>query len=246
VLKRGLIALTIFAIILMLVLTYITARYIDKEEISKVELERERMKSSRDSLYTVVAVKDSMQKLLQSQVIDLKSEADILKEQVVLLEERRKSEQLSVRNIRKKEDLQDTLRKVFPEMAASQWGVREVFTDDGLGIEYLLVPLWFSEKFIIDHRNAESYRKQRNKLQIVDSLRVTIVALQDSILHLERDKSMAFQAGFDSAYAKYDANSQRYLDLLKKPPQIKFGLPRWGVVAAGTATGLAAGLLINR
>ncbi len=245
-LKKAVIVLGVFAGALMLVLTWITARYVDKEEIMRVERERARLQVVRDSLYSVVAIKDSMQKILQKDIDLLQTQAQTLRAQVDLLEEARQRMQLSVRNIRKKEDLQARLRETFPEMAYSQWGVTEVFDDTGVGIEYLLVPLWFSETFIIDHQDALNYRRQVDKLKQLDSLNVVVDALQDSLLALEVAKSQAYKAGFDDAFAKYDTLSQRYIELLKKPPQIKFGLPQWSAVAAGAAAGVAAGILIAR
>ncbi len=245
-LKKALVGVSIFAVTVMLALSWITARYVDQEEIRRAERERAEMKAMRDSLYAVVAVKDSMQKILQRDIEVLRSEANTLRDQVHLLEQIRASQQLSVRNIRKKEDLQARLRETFPEMAYSRWGVTEVFDESGVGIEYLLVPLWFSETFIIDHQNAQNYLKQRDKLLELDSLQVAVDVLQDSLLVLEREKSLAYRAGFDDAFAKYDTLSQRYIQLLKKPPQIKFGLPQLGAVVAGTAVGLATGVMVTR
>ncbi|MFQ5865736.1 MAG: hypothetical protein ACE5IW_10960 [bacterium] len=246
-LKKLLIAVGVFAVTLMLALSYITARFIDKEEIMRTKIEMERLKASRDSILTVVAIRDSMQNLLQNQVSSLQVEANSLREQVALLEELRQSEQLSVRRLRRREDLQRRLQQTYPEMAHSDWGVTEVFNEEaGIGIEYLLIPLWFSETFIIEHQNSESYKRQRDKLVLVDSLQNTIVALKDSLFHLEREKSAAYKAGYDEAYARYDTLSQKYIKLLEKPPQVKFGFPSIPTIITSGALGVAAGVAISR
>jgi hypothetical protein len=49
-----------------------------------------------------------------------------------------------------------------------------------------MVPAWFAETFVIDHANAGSWRKQKDGLLVVDSLRLVVAALQDSILSLSR------------------------------------------------------------
>ncbi len=246
-LKKLLIGVAAFAVILMVALSYITARFVDKEEIMRTKLEMARLRAMRDSIFTVVAIKDSMQKLLQNQVSSLQTETNVLRDQVALLEEIRKTEQLSVRNLRRREDLQRRLEQTYPEMAHSDWGVTEVFNEEaGVGIEYLLVPLWFSETFIIEHQNSESYKKQRDKLMLVDSLQTTIVALKDSVFHLEQEKSAAYKAGYDEAYARYDTLSQKYIKLLEKPPQVKIGLPSIPTILTGGAIGVAAGVAISK
>ena len=152
-LKKLLIAVGVFAVLLMLALSYITARFVDKEEIMRTKIERERLKATRDSIYAIIALKDSTQKLLQYQVSSLGAEASLLRKQVDLLEEHRKNAQLSVRRLRRKEDLQKRLQQTYPEMADSQWGVTDVYHEEAdVSIEYLLIPLWFSETFIIEHQ----------------------------------------------------------------------------------------------
>jgi uncharacterized protein YlxW (UPF0749 family) len=245
--KKLLIAVGSFAVVLMLALSYITARFVDKAEIMRTKIEMERLKASRDSIFTVVAIKDSMQSLLKNQVSSLQTESRSLREQVALLEEIRQNEQLSVRNLRKREDLEKRLRQTYPEMANSDWGVTEVFNEEaGVGIEYLLIPLWFTETFIIEHQNSESYKKQRDKLVLVDSLQNNIVALKDSLFQLEQEKSAAYKAGYDEAYARYDTLSQKYIKLLEKPPQVKLGLPSIPTILTSGAIGVAAGVAISR
>jgi len=50
-----------------------------------------------------------------------------------------------------------------------------------LGLEYLLVPAWFAETFIIDHANATSWHAQKHRLLELDSLRSVVASLQDSV-----------------------------------------------------------------
>ena len=55
-------------------------------------------------------------------------------------------------NLWQKRELKQRLLENFPESGGSDWGVKDVFNEEnGIEIEYLLVPLWFSETFIIDH-----------------------------------------------------------------------------------------------
>ena len=241
-LKNWLIGIAVFALFLGMALSFITARYIDRGEIARVQLERAQMKASRDSISAVVALRDTIQSLLQKQVVVLTDQAKSLRQQISTLEQSRQVEQLTVRSLEKPEDLQDKLKKTFPEVARSDWGVKEIYNEkNDVSIDYLMVPLRFGETFIIDHQNSLSYKKQIDKFQKIDSLQQDIALLKDSVFTLEKQNRNAYQKGYDFAYAKYDTVSKKYDALLKKPPQIKFGLPQWGAVVGGTAAGIFIG-----
>lgn len=245
-LKKALIGVSIIAGVLTIALTYLLAGNINREEINRAKLEMQELRSSRDSIQTVVAFKDSLQTLMRSQLNRLESETDMLRNQVAQLEENRAHEQLTVRSIRKKEDLQNKFIEAFPEMARSDWGVTEVMNEEnGIMLEYMLIPLWFSETFIIDHQNSLSYQKQRDKLLAVDSLQQKVSALQDSLLTLEQQKAEAYKNGYTDAFAKYETLNEKYIQVLQKPPKIEWGLPQWGVVAAGIAAGVFIGTQIG-
>lgn len=245
-LKKLLAFVIIFAVLLLAALSFITARYIDKEEILRAKREREELRAQRDSILTLVARKDSMQKQLQIQVDTLKTETAYLRNKVDSLEEKRQEEQLAVRFIRREEDLQQKFKETFPEMAYSDWGITEVYNEEeDVSLRYLSIPLWFSETFIIDHQNAESYREQRDKLLQVDSLQQRMVTLKDSLFLLETQKRLAYETGYNDAYAKYDSLNQKYIDLLQKPPQIKVGWPNWGTIIGATAVGTLVGTQIE-
>ena len=128
-----------------------------------------------------------------------------------------------------------------PRAGTAAWGVTTVALDDGdtLGLESLLVPAWFAETFAIDHANAASWLAQKDQLLAVDSLRFTVLALQDSILRLASANTVAYQAGYDAAYGSYQDQSRRYVAELHKS---RFRL--------GSAVGLlgaaGVGLVIGR
>lgn len=246
-LKNGLVIVGIIAGLLAISLSYILGKGIDREEIMRAQLEMQQLRSSRDSILAIVSLKDSLQALLGNQVKLLQSETDMLRDEVYRLEDERERNQLTVRSIRKKAELQQRLAETFPEMAMSDWGVTEVYNEENdIGLEYLLVPLWFSETFIIDHQNSESYKKQRDKLFSVDSLHQQISTLKDSLFVLERAKAAAYQTGYDEAYAKYEDINAKYVRLLEKPPSVNIGFPKWGVVAAGVGAGVLVGTQIKR
>jgi hypothetical protein len=137
--------------------------------------------------------------------------------------------------------LQDTLRAVFPELGEAGWGLATVPLDDGdtLGIEVLMVPAWFAETFAIDRANADSWREQKDGLLAVDSLQLRVAQLQDSVTTLERANRIAYETGYQAAYADYDDLSRRYVAELRKP-RVTLGRTIGLVAAVGAGVVLGA------
>ena len=131
-------------------------------------------------------------------------------------------------------------------MARSNWGITTIPLEPGdtLGVEYFLIPAWFTETFIIDHQNAESWREQKDKLLAVDSLRVLVIALQDSIAALHVKNTLALRTGYDNVSNDYRNLSTRYIAELRKP---RFSLGSTLGMCLGTAgAGFFIGSLTQR
>jgi len=164
------------------------------------------------------------------------------------LETARQTAQLSVRRLRRPEELAARVVATFPEIAGSDWGVTEVMSDRGggapIGIQYLVVPLWFSETFIIDHQNAGNYKAQITRLHGMDSLQVQTIALKDTIIRLEKEKTEAYRAGYDSAYQKYEALNADYIKTLKNP-RISLRLPGVAALLGSAAAGAVVGAAVK-
>ncbi len=128
----------------------------------------------------------------------------------------------------------------------SNWGFTSIPFEPGntLGIEYFLIPAWFTETFIIDHENAESWREQKDKLLSVDSLQLMVTALQDSIMQLEVAKSLILEAGYGNAFGAYQGLSDRYIKELSKP-RVSLGTTV-GVCLGAVGVGVVIGTLILR
>ncbi|HLB38086.1 MAG TPA: hypothetical protein VJL31_16055 [Gemmatimonadales bacterium] len=209
--------------------------------VAAAQAEAARLTTQRDSLIAVVHDRERQQAALTIQRETHEAEVTRLRDSVIVLERRRAAAQLSVRQLRTVGALQHQLRTAFPELGASGWGVTTVRFEDGdtLGIEYLMVPAWFAETFVIDHANAESWRTQKDQLLAVDSLRVVVAALQDSITHLEVAKRLAYEAGYQAAYAGYQDLSRRHVAELRKP-RIKLAS------AVGVLGAMAVGVVVGR
>ena len=190
-----------------------------REEVAQARSAASHLRSQRDSLAADVASRDRERAALIRERSAYETEAAHLRESVTAIERRRSAHQLDVRRLRTVGELQDRLRAAFPELGPARWGVSTLPFEggDSLGLEYLLVPAWFAETFIIDHANAASWREQKDRLLAVDSLHSVVASLQDSLIRLEAAKAAAYQAGYQAAYVGYQDLSTRYVAELQKP-----------------------------
>jgi hypothetical protein len=239
--KKALIVVSVVAILLAVGFTYVAARFVDKAAIERAHLQMEQLRGQRDSLTRFVASRDSMQQTLKHTSDSLVVETASLRRQVRELEKKRGEEQFAVRMIATPEDLKARLATTFPEVRASDWGIVEVMNQEqDVAIQYLRMPLWFSETFIIDHQNSANYAAQIGRLRLMDTLQQQTITLKDSILVLEQEKTAAYKTGYDSAYTKFAALNKDYVKLLKNPRlSLKWTGP---VTVLGSA---AAGLLLG-
>jgi hypothetical protein len=231
VVRKTLLVLVVAGVVLLLLLNAVAG---NRKAIARAEAEAARLGTERDSIVAAVRQREREQAALVVEREAYETEAARLRDSVTALERRRAAQQLTVRRIRTVGALQDRLRAAFPELGDAGWGLTTVPLDDGdtLGLEYLLVPAWFAETFVIDHANAESWRAQKDKLLAVDSLRLVVNALQDSVTRLEAANAAAYQAGYQTAYAGYRELSERYVAELKKP-RIRLGSVLGLIGAAG-------------
>jgi NADH dehydrogenase/NADH:ubiquinone oxidoreductase subunit G len=216
---------------------YYWGKNINKEEIERVKNQVQDMKSQRDSIKSLVALKDSMQVILQSKISDLEANADDLRDHISTLETQRAKAQLDVRKIDTPDSLVRKFADTFPELPINRLAVFQEKIS-GIDLTYLGVPIWFSETFIIDHQNSENYKEQRDEFAKLDSLNSEVISLNKKVLVLEREKAEAYKTGYDSAYVNYMEISKLYIKELEKP---RFDLPHWGAVVGGAAAGYLIG-----
>jgi hypothetical protein len=233
--RNGILAVAVLALVLLL-----TGFWGTREEVKRARAAAAAFQGERDSLLTVVHRRNEEKAVLERERAYEEAAANRLRDSVTALERRRAEAQLGVRRLRTTGDLQRRLRSTFPELGDSGWGLTTVPLDnDTLGLEYLMVPAFFAETFIIDHANAESWREQRHQLLAVDSLRLLVTALQDSVTRLVAANASAYELGYDAAYAGYQDLSDRYVAELRKP---RLRLPS----ALGLLGAAGVGLVIGR
>ncbi len=244
--RRVLQTLVVVVVVLMLAVGYLVGRFQEKTEIARVEGVVHRLEREKDSIQAFVTANTAVQESLALSREDKEAEIAVLRDHVDVLESERQTSALTVRSIRKTSDLQARLNSTFPEMARSNWGFTTIPFEPGdtLGIEYFMIPAWFTESFIIDHENAESWREQKDKLLAVDSLRVFVAALQDSIATLHSQNTLALQTGYDQASSEFRNLATRYIAELRKP---RFSLGSTiGLTLGAAGAGVLIGTLTQR
>ncbi|MGE5860621.1 MAG: hypothetical protein ACM34J_08700, partial [Ignavibacteria bacterium] len=204
------------------------------------------LQNQRIELLALVSKKDSIQKVLEEKVADLKSEVEQKEAEVESLEKSRQIAQLNVRKLETANDLEIQLMETYPQVKESMRRIEvPVKGLAGVTLEYWSVPFRFSETFLIEHQNSENYKNQRDRLKDVTSMQEKIIVMTEKITVLEKEKSEAYKNGYDSAYVKYMDVNEKYLKLLNNPPTVEFGLPQIGAIAIGTAVGFAGGVALG-
>ena len=98
---------------------------------------------------------DETRAALQTQVGDLEEQADTMRAEIEVLNRRLADTRLAVGKLRTKSGLQQRFRQSYPQLARTDWGVVDVYDEKSKQyVEYMVVPVWMSETFIIDHENA--------------------------------------------------------------------------------------------
>ncbi|HWO89926.1 MAG TPA: hypothetical protein VNL98_12345 [Gemmatimonadales bacterium] len=234
-------SLAFLAAVAALALVLISARQ-NRKAIARARAEAAWLAGERDSLLAVIAERERQRAALAIERDRVSATASALRDSVAFQERRRAAFQLTVREIRTVGVLQERLRTTFPELGTSGWGLTRVPLDRGdtVGIEYLMVPAWFAETFVIDHANAESWRAQKDQLLAVDSLRLVVTALGDSIGRLVAANAHAYETGYQVAYAAYQGLSERHIAELSRP-RVRLGraLGLIGAVGVGLVAGRA-------
>ena len=161
--------LAFLILVQLLLLCYEVVSRRAEKEIERVERQLAHLEAERDSSNEVLADSRELQGRLQTIREERDGEITRLHTRIQQLETQRQSSQLIIRGMRKTSELQARLAATFPEMAHSNWGVTTIPFEpgDSLGIEYFVIPAWFTETFIIDHQNAESWRQQKDGLLAV-------------------------------------------------------------------------------
>ncbi len=99
------------------------------------------------------------QRRLEAKAYILEVRGDSLRAEIELLSQRLAGTRLTVESLRKKTGLDQRLQRDYPELGETAWGVVEVYDDESRRyLEYMAVPLWMSETFIVDHQNARLCR----------------------------------------------------------------------------------------
>lgn len=232
--KRMAVVCGVVAVVLALAVAHLWTRLGNAAAIARAETEARMLTEQRDSILGVVALNDSLQRELSFVRTALEAEADLLRERIATLETERVESQLTIRRLHRSDELQTRFASTFPEMAASNWGVTEVMNEEeGVGIEYLMVPLWFSETFLIDHENSIAYQAQTESYASLAGVQDRVLVLQDSVLALERQNREAYQLGYDNAFTLYQNLNREHIELLQKP-RFSLGIPGGILTAAGT------------
>lgn len=99
----------------------------------------------------LMVARDSLEAVVRA----LDARVDSLRAEIHVADRRVAETRLSVSKLRRKSGLESRFRASYPPLADAQWGLVDVYDERSREyVEYLLIPAWISETFIIDHENA--------------------------------------------------------------------------------------------
>ena len=239
--KTAFYTISVIAIVLLVGLVWMWARGVDKDRIQELETEMVRLASTRDSILTVVAFKDSLQSMIRDRTELLQTEAQNLRDEVERLEDERREQELAVRRLDSFEAEEAKFLDTYP--ALRNTARLMTVTRDGFDLQFIGIPLAATETFVIDRQDALSYRAQRDSLQQLDILNQDVIALKDSLFILEREKSQAYSLGYADAFGKYETLNAEYIATLQNPCVSVFPNSSTAFIAGGV--GLVAGVALG-
>jgi hypothetical protein len=243
-LKKFAIFVSLLAVITMVALSFITARFIDKEEILRVQTEINELQQNKTALEAKVKELDERQLELNKTIGSQTAEINVNKATIAKLEKSQADNQLKVRNLRTEDELERKFAETYPQLVSvKNFGITQI-KDQALNLTlpFYIIPAWFAETFIIEHKNMLAYKKQIDEYKANEKLYGSILTLKDTVFRLETEKVSAYKTGYDEAYGKYEKLNADYIELLKKPPSVEFKPPSLWSALGGTALGLALGI----
>lgn len=243
-LKKFAIFAACVAVCTMVALAYVTARFVDKKEILRAENELKELRQDREALQAKVAELSEKQKQLNSQIESQTTEIAGNKATIARLKDEQAAQQLNVRMLNTSDAQLQSFLKAFPEVAkAKNVGVTKMVVNEELKltVDYLALPLTFSETFVIEHEAKQKLEAQLEKYKQNEALYGSVIELKDQVLQLEEAKSSAYQEGYDKAFGLYEDVNQKYVALLEKPPKVEFKAPNTWLMLGCSAVGVALG-----
>lgn len=216
----------------------------DRQALARARADKARLAAQRDTLLAIAGASERERANLATQRTAHERTIALLLDSIAALDAHRTALRLSVREIRTSGALLERLRTTFPEPGPSGFALATLPLPDGdtLGLEYLLVPAFFAETFLLDHHDAEIWRREKDHFAAAHASSAEITTLQDSIARLLEREATAYRAGYDTAYESYLRLWERYRAELAKP-RIKRGSLLAFILGAGT--GMLAAELIH-
>lgn len=192
---------------------------------------------------------------LQQKVSDLNAKQKVLEQQITVKEQKIDEHLATIDEISKKlkeknfqtiaqtseQAIADDFKKTYHELKdmSNVKVIKVPVAPNAPWKESVLqIPIDYVKLTITAKNTKDACLKQSALKDEVIGLNNSIRDLQDKNLGLEKEKSAAYQQGYDKAFAMYLDANEKYIQLLKVPPKIDFA-PSWLEIAGGLAGGIA-------
>ena len=215
-------------------------------KIHEAELNMAKLEAENQRLNDRIKEIDDKRVEIEQEIASLQAERDSIKIEIANLEQERIERENALDNLFQPAELSEKMRETFPELGDTPLLQMEYDEDgDGFGIEYFMIPTQFVATFIADHQNAENYKEQNEKFELVSSNCEQSLQLSSEALRLADEKAEAYQESYQNVYNQYQELNKDYITILKQPPKLKLGFPSMTTILGAAAVGMAAGMVIS-
>jgi hypothetical protein len=244
-------------VVLLLVATNQCTSAFNQKEIIRVEKEKLLSDIAKQELERKAADITRQQNVLQEKIIAAEQEIGTLKrdvaakqQQIVELEAARKLNVLNVRELDTTDQLESAFAETFPSiMRIAGTGIVEQDVD-GILRDYMVLPAWTIETFLIQHGNLEAaegkvllYDRIVEQFGTIDQIREKVVGLEREKFGLEQVRANAYRDGYESCNVRYEGVVDRYISQLEKP---RFELPGGAKMLGCAAIGVGAAVGLSK
>ena len=211
------------------------------EKIATAESQEAQMRADNEKLQQKISDLDAKQKVLEQQITVKEKEID---EHLATIDEiGKKLKEVNFKTIAQTSEqaIADDFKKTYHELKDMS-NVKVIKVPEAPNAPWkesvLQIPIDYVKLTITAKNTKDACLKQSALKDQVIGLNNSIRDLQDQNLSLEKEKSAAYQQGYDKAFAMYLDANEKYIELLKVPPKIDFA-PSWLEIAGGLAGGIA-------
>ena len=217
----------IFYAVLVLLVLFVGQNFLHtfekyQDQIDETKKELREMTEARDKLLKLVEEKNQKQQETQREIDQKEGTIAQLRSEKKALQEQYAKERAFMCRLIDDEASMAKFREIFPRFQTQAKSVEltEVIDIEGIPTEIthnrVFMPVAYLDEFVRVALERASLAKQMEKMVLIDEVQEEIKSLKDEMFKLEREKSVAYQEGYEKAFEMFSTTQEKYLKVLKE------------------------------